>query len=119
MLHSFPVILVLYLPMTSLAYVIYGEDTKDNVILSLSSSPLVIISNILMVLHTIMAFLRCINPISLQTESYFNVPNGKVILLLFILNFLYVLMFRREFSLVLLNEYLRSFGNFCQLHIII
>ncbi|KAE8573193.1 uncharacterized protein [Halyomorpha halys] len=72
---AFIVILALYLPMTILAYVIYGEASEDNILLSLSPSPLVTCADILMTLHTIMAFLICINPVSLQTENILKIPH--------------------------------------------
>ncbi|CAH1389605.1 unnamed protein product [Nezara viridula] len=72
---AFIVILALYLPMTILAYVIYGEASEDNILLSLSPSLLVTCANILMTLHTIMAFLICINPVSLQTENILKIPH--------------------------------------------
>lgn len=73
---AFIVILALYLPMTILAYIIYGEASEDNILLSLSPSPLVTCANILMTLHTIMAFLICINPVSLQTENVLKIPHA-------------------------------------------
>lgn len=66
--------------MTILAYLIYGEASEDNILLSLSPSPLVTCANILMTLHTIMAFLICINPVSLQTENVLKIPHGKILI---------------------------------------
>lgn len=73
--NLFSVILALYLPVTVGGYLVYGEEVDSNVSLSLSKSWLVMVANILMAIHLVLAFLIVINPVCQELEEIFNVPH--------------------------------------------
>lgn len=70
-------ILLLYLPIAYGGYFVYGESTHANIVQSLKSSSLVILANIFMVAHLILAFFIVINPVAQEIENIFDVPHGK------------------------------------------
>lgn len=72
---AFVVILLLYLPVTFGGYFVYGESTHPNIILSLRSSTLVVLANVFMVVHLILAFLIVINPVAQEIENIFDIPH--------------------------------------------
>ncbi|KAL0280259.1 UNVERIFIED_CONTAM: hypothetical protein PYX00_001604 [Menopon gallinae] len=74
-LIAFSTILILYLPVTIGGYFVYGEFVTTNLILSLGHTSLVNISNILMAVHLVFAFLIVINPVSQEIEEFFKVPH--------------------------------------------
>lgn len=67
----------MYVPVASVGYSVYGIDVKDNIFDSLSKGPLLIMSNILITIHLISAYIILQNPLSQFLEQPFGVKNGK------------------------------------------
>ncbi|XP_014247204.1 amino acid transporter AVT1A-like isoform X1 [Cimex lectularius] len=72
---AFCVILLLYLPISIGAFFIYGDNTNANIVLSLSRGPYVLLANIFMACHLILAFLIVVNPVCQEVENIFNTPH--------------------------------------------
>lgn len=72
---AFIAILCLYLPVSIGGYLVYGEATNANIILSLGKTSLATLANLFMAAHLIMAFLIVINPVAQHLEENFRVPN--------------------------------------------
>lgn len=73
---------MLYMPVVFGGYFFYGDDTKENILLSLPAGPMTTSANILIAVHLILAFLILANPISQGLEEILNVPQGNILLLL-------------------------------------
>lgn len=71
------VVLMLYMPVVFGGYFFYGENTKENILLSLPAGPMTTSANILIAVHLILAFLILANPISQGLEEILNVPQGN------------------------------------------
>nr|CAD7258679.1 unnamed protein product [Timema shepardi] len=69
------VILALYLPVCAGGYFVYGEDVDPNIVLSLSRTTLVLLANMMMGIHLVLAFLIVINPVCQELEEIFQVPH--------------------------------------------
>lgn len=69
--------MLVYLPVTIGGYLVYGESVQTNVILSLTESPLIVVANILMAIHLVLAFLIVVNPVCQEIEESFKIPHGK------------------------------------------
>nr|CAD7395814.1 unnamed protein product [Timema cristinae] len=72
---GFSVILALYLPVSAGGYFVYGEDVDPNIVLSLSRTTLVLLANMMMGIHLVLAFLIVINPVCQELEEIFQVPH--------------------------------------------
>lgn len=59
-------------------FFLLGEETQDNILLSLPAGPMTTVANICITLHLILAFFITANPISQGLEEILNVPKGKV-----------------------------------------
>lgn len=70
------------MPVVFGGYFFYGDDTKENILLSLPAGPMTTSANILIAVHLILAFLILANPISQGLEEILNVPQGNILLLL-------------------------------------
>uniref|UniRef100_A0A023F831 Putative amino acid transporter n=1 Tax=Triatoma infestans TaxID=30076 RepID=A0A023F831_TRIIF len=77
---GFAVILLLYLPLTISGYIIYGDRTDANIILSLGRSVFVVLANISMASHLILAFLIVVNPVCQELENIFDIPHEFCVL---------------------------------------
>lgn len=73
---AFVIMLLLYLPVSVIAYWKFGEGVKANIIRNLSPSPLVTGIYILITAHVCCAFLIQINPVNLTLESILGVPHS-------------------------------------------
>lgn len=71
------VILLLYLPLTVSGYIVYGDRMNANIILSLGRSIFVVLANISMASHLILAFLIVVNPVCQELENIFDIPHGE------------------------------------------
>ncbi|KAK7865356.1 hypothetical protein R5R35_006837 [Gryllus longicercus] len=71
---GFIVILILYLPVAAGGYAVYGDSVNTNIILNLKKSLFVILANILLAIHLVLAFLIVINPVCQDLEERFNIP---------------------------------------------
>ncbi|KAK9499355.1 hypothetical protein O3M35_002404 [Rhynocoris fuscipes] len=72
---GFSVILLLYLPLVISGYLIYGDRMDANIIISLGRSVLVVLANVFMALHLILAFLIVVNPVCQEVENLFDIPH--------------------------------------------
>lgn len=67
------------MPVVFGGYFFYGEDTKENILLTLPAGPMTTSANILVAVHLILAFLILANPISQGLEEILNVPQGNIL----------------------------------------
>lgn len=61
-------------------YIVYGDDVKQNILLSLGNSSLSHGAIILIMGHLMLAFIITVNPISRHFEIYLDIPDGKNII---------------------------------------
>ncbi|XP_050526975.1 uncharacterized protein LOC126897437 [Daktulosphaira vitifoliae] len=74
-LIAFIIIMSLYFPIVTGGYFVYGDRINTNIMLSLNETWITSIANTLIACHLILGFIIIINPVSLQLELFFNVPN--------------------------------------------
>ncbi|GBN01106.1 hypothetical protein AVEN_91218-1 [Araneus ventricosus] len=70
---GFVVILLLYLPVSILGYVVYGDTLRADVLQSISPSVIKGAIQVLLALHMAFAFLLVINPASQEFEEFFKI----------------------------------------------
>lgn len=75
-LGFFSVVLFMYLPLTSLAYFVYGKNVQPN-ILQMSTGVINQVVEVLITIHLLMALLIVINPVCQELESLVRVPKRK------------------------------------------
>ena len=63
--------------MAAAGYFIYGEAVDPNILLTLSKSIWVMMANVLLAIHLILAFLIVINPVCQEVEEIMHVPHCK------------------------------------------
>jgi len=68
-------ILLMYVPVATVGFSVYGVHVKDNIFESLSKGPLLILSNILITVHLISAYIILQNPLSQVLEQPFSVKD--------------------------------------------
>jgi amino acid permease len=67
----------MYLPVSILGFLAFGDDVKTNVLLNLSSSSgMTKCVAALIASHLLFSFVIVINPVSQQVEEWLNVPKG-------------------------------------------
>lgn len=75
---GYSAVLALYLPVSFLGYLAYGEDVKTNILMNLSSTSAVTkCVSAMIALHLLFSFIIVINPVSQQLEEWLNIPKGK------------------------------------------
>ena len=67
----------MYLPIAVSGYLVYGSKVHGNILLTIPKGGLKMSSEILITGHLICAFIINLNPVSLDMEELFNVPNSK------------------------------------------
>ncbi|KAG8295869.1 amino acid transporter AVT1C-like [Homalodisca vitripennis] len=72
---GFTIVLSLYMPVVLGGYFVFGDNIKDNILLSLHGGMISTGANILLATHLICAFFIVINPVSQHIEQIFNVPH--------------------------------------------
>lgn len=72
-----PVMLIMYLPMSAVAFFMYGDEISNNILQNLPSGGLRIASELVLALHLITAFIIVLNPASQDMEELFKIPNGE------------------------------------------
>ena len=77
---SISVLFLIYLPMAAIPYYAFGGDAKDNIALSISSGPLKVTVEIMLLLHLVAAFPILLNPPAQYFENLMEIPLGKYIL---------------------------------------
>uniref|UniRef100_A0A8D8V9U2 Amino acid transporter ANT1 n=1 Tax=Cacopsylla melanoneura TaxID=428564 RepID=A0A8D8V9U2_9HEMI len=101
---AFTAILCLYIPVTFGGYLVYGEATNANIVLSLGKTSLATFANIFMATHLILAFLIVINPVAQQVEQNFNCPHHFCLKRIIIRSCLML-------GMIVLGELIPSFGK--------
>ena len=80
-------VLALYLPMSVLGFLAFGDGIKDNVLQNLSStSGLTKCVEALISAHLLFSFIIVINPVSQQLEEWWDVPKGGFLNVLHLCN---------------------------------
>ena len=74
------VLFLIYLPMAAIPYYAFGGAAQDNVALSISSGPLKVTVEIMLLLHLVAAFPILLNPPAQYFENLMEIPLGKYIL---------------------------------------
>ena len=64
--------------MAAIPYYAFGEDAKDNIALSISSGPLKVTVEIMLLLHLVAAFPILLNPPAQYFENLMEIPLGKL-----------------------------------------
>ncbi|KAK3578875.1 hypothetical protein CHS0354_010235 [Potamilus streckersoni] len=68
-------VLVMYVPVSTTAYFVYGDDIKDNILHTVSKGPLNYTMTILLTLHFLFGFIILLNPVNQELEHLFKVPD--------------------------------------------
>ena len=77
-------VISMYLPVSVLGFLAYGEHVTSNILLSIhhnSLDPRAVILDIVLVLitaHLMFSFVIVLNPVSQQAEELFNLPMGEL-----------------------------------------
>ncbi|VDK23732.1 unnamed protein product [Anisakis simplex] len=66
----------MYIPVSVIAYVVYGNSVRDSVINSIQNTGLQQAVNILITLHCLLALTIIFNPLNQEAEELFNVPHS-------------------------------------------
>ncbi|XP_013789686.2 amino acid transporter AVT1J-like [Limulus polyphemus] len=72
---AFIVLLVLYLPVASTGYAVYGSNVKSNILLSVTPGPIRTTIEVFLALHLFFAFLIVVNPTCQELEEMCHVPH--------------------------------------------
>jgi len=67
---------LLYFPIASGGYFIFGSSVRSNIVQSLTNGTITNIIQCLLVIHLFFAFVIAINPSFQEMEEYFNIPKG-------------------------------------------
>jgi len=68
------ILFLIYLPMAAIPYYAFGGDAKDNIALSISSGPLKVTVEIMLLLHLVAAFPILLNPPAQYFENLMEIP---------------------------------------------
>ncbi|KAH9525600.1 hypothetical protein Btru_001799 [Bulinus truncatus] len=71
---SYMIVLFMYLPVAITGYWVYGSNTKDNILQSVSTGPLQYTVEILITMHIICSFIIVINPVCQELEELLKIP---------------------------------------------
>ena len=75
-------VLAMYLPVSVMGFVAFGDDVQTNVLSNLSStSGVTKCVAALIALHLLFSFVIVINPVSQQLEEWLNVSKGKLLMM--------------------------------------
>uniref|UniRef100_A0A0K0EY53 Aa_trans domain-containing protein n=1 Tax=Strongyloides venezuelensis TaxID=75913 RepID=A0A0K0EY53_STRVS len=72
---AFFLVLTMYVPVTVLGYIVYGDSVQDSIISSLQTPILQIVANALIAVHCILTLTIVINPLNQEVEHVLNVPH--------------------------------------------
>ncbi|XP_048769154.1 uncharacterized protein LOC125675475 isoform X2 [Ostrea edulis] len=73
-LMGYIVVMLMYLPITTVSYFIYGKNVKDNILLMPNGGVINQIVEVMITVHLILGFLIVINPFCQELEHYARVP---------------------------------------------
>ena len=77
-----------YLLIASVGYFINGNNSKDNILMSLPYRGLRMSIEILITVHAYFAVVLCFNPMAQEMEEYLKIPTGKLICISFLISVL-------------------------------
>ena len=107
---AYIVVLVMYLPISILGFLAFGDDVKANVLMNLSStSGITKCASALVTSHMLLCFVIVLNPVSQQLEEWLNFPKGRVTLKSCLVRSLFVLF------ILGLTQAIPNFGLFLNL----
>jgi hypothetical protein len=69
--------MLMYLPITTVSYFIYGKNVKANILLMPNGGVINQIVEVMITVHLILGLLIVINPFCQELESYARVPKRK------------------------------------------
>uniref|UniRef100_A0A0N4ZB95 Aa_trans domain-containing protein n=1 Tax=Parastrongyloides trichosuri TaxID=131310 RepID=A0A0N4ZB95_PARTI len=72
---AFILVIMMYVPVTVLGYVVYGDSVQDSIISSLQTPILQNIANALIAIHCILTLTIVINPLNQEVEHLINAPH--------------------------------------------
>ncbi|XP_037087973.1 amino acid transporter AVT3C-like [Pollicipes pollicipes] len=68
---------MVYVPVATLGYVIYGDQVRDNITENFTAGPLLIIIQVLLTVHFLGAFVMLINPVCQNVEGAFQIQSSE------------------------------------------
>lgn len=80
---AYLVILAMYLPLSILGFLAFGDDVNVNIIKNLPASAISKCVAALISVHLLFSFIIVVNPVSQQVEEWLNVPKGLYQIILF------------------------------------
>uniref|UniRef100_A0AAF5DPH9 Aa_trans domain-containing protein n=1 Tax=Strongyloides stercoralis TaxID=6248 RepID=A0AAF5DPH9_STRER len=72
---AFILVLIMYVPVTVLGYIVYGDSVQDSIISSLQIPVLQNIANAFIAVHCILTLTIVINPLNQEVEHFLNIPH--------------------------------------------
>ncbi|PAV63001.1 hypothetical protein WR25_03892 [Diploscapter pachys] len=79
-LVGFVGVVLLYMPLSVLAYIVYGTSMHDSVIYSIQTPWLQLCANLMIAMHCILTLVIVINPLNQEIEHYLKVSHSKLLL---------------------------------------
>ncbi|KAL3882286.1 hypothetical protein ACJMK2_028648 [Sinanodonta woodiana] len=68
-------VILMYIPVSTTAYFVYGDDIQDNILHTVSKGPMYYTMTILLTLHFLFGFIILLNPVNQELEHLFKVPD--------------------------------------------
>uniref|UniRef100_A0A915DV16 Amino acid transporter transmembrane domain-containing protein n=1 Tax=Ditylenchus dipsaci TaxID=166011 RepID=A0A915DV16_9BILA len=72
---AFVVVFIMYIPITVLGYMVYGDSLKDSIIMSIQSSYIQQAANLFIAVHCILTLTIVINPLNQEIEHMLKIPH--------------------------------------------
>ncbi|XP_059143840.1 uncharacterized protein LOC131931155 isoform X2 [Physella acuta] len=73
---SYMIVLAMYLPVAVTGYMVYGINTNDNILQSVSPGPMQYTVEVLITLHIFCSFIIVINPVCQELEDLLRIPKN-------------------------------------------
>jgi vesicular inhibitory amino acid transporter len=74
---AFLIVFCMYLPVSIMGYLSYGDSLQHSIIPSLQAFTLQKAVNVLITMHVILALTIVFNPLNQEWEELLNVPHGE------------------------------------------
>ncbi|KAK3578876.1 hypothetical protein CHS0354_010236 [Potamilus streckersoni] len=74
---GYTLVLIMYVPVSTTAYFIYGDDIQDNILDTISKGPMQYAITILLTSHFLFGFIILLNPVNQELEHLLKVPDGE------------------------------------------
>lgn len=108
-------ILTLYLLVSCIGYFIFGNQVDANITETITSGPLCMTAQILLIIHLFCAFIVVINPSFQDLEEYLHLPHGIVVIcnvLLFWIQVMFITEPYKVWLIIPLNRISKSHGAY-------